>query len=64
MPKNKKLALKVGIETYQILTSDDELFIPSLSSIFLAVQEIWLRYSSYPLTRALHKMLLPVKHQV
>ena len=37
MPKNKKLALKLGILTYQILTNDDEVCIPSLSSILLAV---------------------------
>ena len=37
MPKNKKLALKLGIQTYQILTKDDEVCFPSLSSIFLAV---------------------------
>ena len=35
--KNKKLALKLGIQTYQILTNDDEACIPSLSSILLAV---------------------------
>ena len=35
--KNKKLALKSGIQTYQILTNDDEVCIPSLSSILLAV---------------------------
>ena len=33
-----KLALKLGIQTYQILTNDDEVCIPSLSSILLAVQ--------------------------
>ena len=33
MPKNKKLALDLGIQTYQILTNDDEVCIPSLSSI-------------------------------
>ena len=33
MLKNKKL----GIQTYQILTSDDEVCIPSLSRILLAV---------------------------
>ena len=39
MPKEKKkLALKLGIQTYQILTNDDEVCIPSLSSILLAVQ--------------------------
>ena len=37
MPKNKKLALKSGIQTYQILTIDDEVCIPSVSSILLAV---------------------------
>ena len=35
--KNKKLALKFGIQTYQILTNDDEVCIASLSSILLAV---------------------------
>ena len=35
--RNKKLALRLGIETYQILTNDDEFCIPSLSSILLAV---------------------------
>ena len=28
MPKNKKLALKLGIQTYQIFTNDDEVCIP------------------------------------
>ena len=37
MQKNKKLALNSGIETYQILTNDDEVCIPRLSSILLAV---------------------------
>ena len=32
------MALKLGIQTYQILTNDDEVCIPSLSSIRLAVQ--------------------------
>jgi hypothetical protein len=32
------MALKLGIETYQILTNDDEVCIPSLSSILLAVR--------------------------
>ena len=31
------MALKLGIQTYQILTNDDEVGIPSLSSILLAV---------------------------
>ena len=30
MPKNKKLALNSGIQTYQILTNDDEVCIPSI----------------------------------
>ena len=33
--KNKKLALNSGIQTHQILTNDDEVCIPSLSSILL-----------------------------
>ena len=37
MPKNENLALKLGIQTYQILANDDEVCIPSLSSILLAV---------------------------
>ena len=44
----KKLALNSGIQTNQILTKDDEVGIPSLSSILLAVlvyvycyQNIW-----------------------
>ena len=35
--KNKTLTLNSGIQTYQILTNDDEVCIPSLSSILLAV---------------------------
>ena len=31
------MALKLGIQTYQILKNDDEVCIPSLSSILLAV---------------------------
>ena len=45
MPKNKKLALKLGIQTYQILTKDDEVCIPSLSSIFLAIQYIFSHFT-------------------
>ena len=38
MPKFKKTALKLWIQTYQILTNDDdEVCNPILSSIFLAV---------------------------
>ena len=32
--KNEKLALKLGIQTYQILTNDDEVCNPSLSKVF------------------------------
>ena len=35
--KNKKLALRLGIQTYEILTNDDEVCVPSLSSILLAL---------------------------
>ena len=35
--QKRKLDLKVRIQTYQILTNDDEVCIPSLSSILLAV---------------------------
>ena len=38
MPKDKKLALKLGMDIkYQSLTNNDEVCIPSLSSILLAV---------------------------
>ena len=40
--RKKTFALKVGIQTYQILTNDDEVCIPSLSVILLAVQHFWL----------------------
>ena len=35
--KYKKLALNSGIQTYKILANDDEVCIPSVSSIHLAV---------------------------
>ena len=35
------MALKLGIQTYQILTKDDKVCIPSLSSILLAVSNMW-----------------------
>ena len=38
--KNKNLALKFGIQTYQILTNDNEVYTSSLSSILLAVRRI------------------------
>ena len=34
---NKELALQSGIQTYQILTNDDEVCILSLSNILIAV---------------------------
>ena len=37
LPNNKKLALKLGIQTYQILTNYDEVYIPSVSSLLIAV---------------------------
>ena len=37
MPKNKKFALNSGTQTNQILTNDDEVCIPRLSRILLAV---------------------------
>ena len=40
MPKNKKLALTSRIQTYQILTNDDEVCISSLSSILIAVLKV------------------------
>ena len=39
MTKKRKLALNSGIQTYQILIKDDEIYIPSLSSILLAVRD-------------------------
>ena len=38
--RKKKLALNSGIQTYQILTNDDEVCIPSFSSILLAVKSV------------------------
>ena len=37
MPENKKLALNSEIQTYRILKNDDEVCIPRLFSILLAV---------------------------
>ena len=39
MQKKKKLALNSGIQTYQILTNNDEVCILSLSIILLAVHK-------------------------
>ena len=44
MPKTKKLALDSGIQTNQILTND-EVCIPRLSSILLAVRDNILVFS-------------------
>ena len=42
MPKEiEKLALNSGIQTYQILTNDDEVCIPSHSSILIAVWDLF-----------------------
>ena len=38
------MALRSGIQTYQILTNDDEVCIPSLSSILLAVTGFFLSF--------------------
>ena len=45
MPKNKKLALNSGIQTNQILINDDEVCIPRLSSILLAVYKCTQMYT-------------------
>ena len=46
MKQIKKMALKLGIETYQILINDDEVCIPRLSNILLAV--------NFPMNSQLH----------
>ena len=57
MPKkNKKLALNSGIQTYQILTNDDEVCIPSLSSILLAIQTLF--------QKLFHPIVLPFHARV
>ena len=38
--KDIRLALKLGIQTNQILTNDDEVCIPRLSSTLLAVKKL------------------------
>ena len=40
MQKNKKFSLNSGIENNQILTKDDEVCIPRLSSILLATKTL------------------------
>ena len=37
MLKRQEIGFKIGKQTYQILTNDDEVCIPSLSSILMAV---------------------------
>ena len=43
------MALKLGIQSYHILTNDDELYIPSIFSILLAVSETQLTLMSVSL---------------
>ena len=47
MPKEYKLSLNSGIQTNQILTNDDEVCIPRLSSILLAVSKYVIDYGSF-----------------
>ena len=53
------MALKLGIHTYQILTNDDEVRIPSISSILLAV-----RYAPWPIDKNLPKLPVPIQPQL
>ena len=61
MPKKKKLPLNSGIKTYQILTNDNEVCIPRLSSILLAVhikEFVCLRLTQSPAqTQRFHLLL-------
>ena len=41
------MSLNSGIQTYQIFTNNEEVCIPSLSSILLAVKEVWFLYTQY-----------------
>ena len=57
MPKNKILSLNSGIQTFQILTNDDKVCIPSLSCILLAVHtslKATFRYILYLFIPPLH----------
>ena len=47
MPKNKKLALKLVKLPYQILTNDDEVCIPSLSSNLVVVHKVAISWTHY-----------------
>ena len=42
LEKKKEIGLKKGIQTYRILTNNDEVYIPSLSSILFAVNSCYL----------------------
>ena len=63
MPKNKKLALKLRVQTYQILTNDDKVCIPSLSSILLAVH-IYYLFTIFKSKVSLGMILLFTWHEV
>ena len=54
--KEKKLALELGIQTYQIFTNDYEVCIPSLSSILLAEPIQWKKLQ-------IRNLIRPKKHQ-
>ena len=41
MLKRQEIGFKIGKQTFQILTNDDEVCIPSLSSILLAVKAVY-----------------------
>ena len=55
------MALNSGIQTYQILTNDDEVCIPSLSSILLAVLRVQLVYT---LVTQFHDFLIELGTQL
>ena len=54
-----KLALNSGIQTYQILTNDDEVCIPSLSSILLALMHIFCHQIGNGYCDSTHFLSLP-----
>ena len=61
MPKKyKELALNSGIQTCQILTNDDEVCIPSLSSILIAVRDETIG-NFLPQNECMHLKLKPQK---
>ena len=64
MPKkNRKLALNSGIQTNQILTNDDEVCIQRLSSILLAVNNLFEKKKLYylPYTQIIPLLTLILK---